>query len=79
MPKISGLIHTRFNQTGGVENCTNKLVPALLEHNWHIHYFTVKIDQPVPDRMTVNKIPVVRGTSITRMLSFAYGVQHHAK
>lgn len=79
MPKTIGLIHTRFSQTGGVENYINKLVPSLLERNWRIHYFTAKIEQPVPSGMTIHKIPVIRGTSITRMLSFAYGAQRAAK
>lgn len=79
MLKTIGLIHTRFSQTGGVENYINKLVPSLLERNWQIHYFTAKIEQPVPEGMTVHKIPVIRGTSITRMLSFAYGARRVAK
>lgn len=79
MHKIIGLIHTRFSQTGGVESYINSLVPALLERNWQIHYFTARIDQPVPEGMTVHKIPVVRGTSVTRMLSFAYGARRIAR
>ena len=54
MQKIIGLIHTRFSPTGGVENYINKLVTALLERNWQIHYFTAKVDQPVPEGMTVH-------------------------
>jgi len=79
MLKIIGLIHTRFSQTGGVENYINKLVPSLLDRNWEISYFTAKIEQPVPKGMIVHKIPVIRGTSITRMLSFAYGARRVAK
>ncbi|OEU61344.1 MAG: hypothetical protein BA867_02295 [Desulfobacterales bacterium S5133MH16] len=79
MLKTIGLIHTRFSQTGGVENYINKLVPSLLDRNWEISYFTAKIEQPVPKGMTVHKIPVIRGTSITRMLSFAYGARRVAK
>ena len=79
MKKIIGLIHTRFSQTGGVEKYINKLVPSLLDRGWRIHYFAAKIEQPVPEGMTVHHIPVIRGTSITRMLSFAYGARRAAK
>jgi len=75
MQKIIGLVHTRFSPTGGVENYINKLIPTLLERNWLIHYFTAKIQQPVSAGMIIHKIPVVRGTSVTRMLSFAYGAR----
>ena len=79
MKKIIGLIHTRFSQTGGVEKYINKLVPSLLDRNWQVHYFAAKIEQPVPEGMTVHHIPVIRGTSSTRMLSFAYGARRTAK
>ncbi|UCF90826.1 MAG: glycosyltransferase family 4 protein [Desulfobacterales bacterium] len=75
MQKIIGLVHTRFSPIGGVENYIGKLVPALLERNWQIHYFTARVDQPVPPGMRIHKIPVIRGTSISRMLSFAYGAR----
>jgi len=73
--KIIGFVHTRFSLVGGVENYINKLVPALLERSWQIHYFTAKIEQHVPPGMITYKIPVVRGTSIGRMLSFAYAAR----
>jgi UDP-glucose:(heptosyl)LPS alpha-1,3-glucosyltransferase len=72
MQKIIGLVHTRFSPTGGVENYINKLVQDLLNRNWELHYFTGKIEQPVPEGMIIHKIPIIRGTSISRMLSFAY-------
>ena len=73
MQKIIGLVHTRFSAVGGVENYISKLVPALLERDWLIHYFTAKINKPVPRRVIIHKIPIIRGTSLSRMLSFAYG------
>lgn len=73
--KIIGFVHTRFSPVGGVENYINKLVPSLLERNWQIHYLTAKIEQYVPPGMITHKIPVVRGTSISRMLSFAYAAR----
>ena len=73
--KIIGFVHTRFSPVGGVENYINKLVPALLERSWQIHYFTANIKQRVPTGMITHKIPVVRGASISRMLSFAYGAR----
>jgi len=75
MKKIIGLVHTRFSSVGGVENYINKLVPSLLEKNWQIHYFAAKIKQKVPQGMIVHKIPVIKGSSILRMLSFAYGAR----
>jgi len=75
MQKIIGLVHTRFSPIGGVENYINKLVPDLLNRNWEIHYFTGKIEQPILPGMIVHKIPIIRGTSISRMLSFAYGAR----
>lgn len=75
MKKVIGLVHTRFSSKGGVESYINKLVPALIERQWEIHYFTAKVNQPVPPGMIVHKIPIVRGSSITRMLSFAYGAK----
>lgn len=75
MQKIIGLVHTRFSPIGGVENYINKLVPDLLNRNWKMHYFTGKIEQPIPTGMIVHKIPIIRGTSISRMLSFAYGAR----
>jgi UDP-glucose:(heptosyl)LPS alpha-1,3-glucosyltransferase len=72
MQKIIGLVHTRFSPIGGVENYINKLVPALLNRNWQIHYFTARIEQDVPPGMIIHKVPVIRGTSVSRMLSFAY-------
>ena len=73
--KIIGLVHTRFSPIGGVENYINKLVPDLLNRNWEIHYFTGKIEQPIFPGMTLYNIPIIRGTSISRMLSFAYGAR----
>ncbi|NVM21815.1 MAG: glycosyltransferase family 4 protein [Desulfobacterales bacterium] len=75
MQKVIGLVHTRFSPTGGVESYINKLVPALLARNWQIHYFTARIEQHIPPGMIIHKIPVIRGTSISRMLSFAYGAK----
>lgn len=75
MQKIIGLVHTRFSPTGGVENYINKLVPALLDRNWQIHYFTGKVEQPIPPGMVIHRVRVIRGTSISRMLSFAYGAR----
>jgi len=75
MQKIIGLVHTRFSPMGGVENYINKLVPDLLNRNWQVHYFAAKIEQPILPGMILHKIPVIRGTSISRMLSFAYGAR----
>jgi UDP-glucose:(heptosyl)LPS alpha-1,3-glucosyltransferase len=75
MQKIIGLIHTRFSPIGGVENYINKIVIDLLNRNWEIHYFTGKIEQTILPGMIVHKIPIIRGTSISRMLSFAYGAR----
>jgi len=75
MQKIIGLVHTRYSPIGGVENYINNLVPDLLNRNWEVHYFTGKIEQPVPDGMIVHNIPIIRGTSISRMLSFAYSAR----
>jgi UDP-glucose:(heptosyl)LPS alpha-1,3-glucosyltransferase len=58
-----------------VENYISKLVPALPARSWQIHYFTARVKQTVPSGMIIHKIPVLRGTSITRMLSFAYGAR----
>jgi len=60
---------------GGVENYINKLVPDLLNRNWQVHYFAAKIEQPILPGMIFHKIPIIRGTSISRMLSFAYGAR----
>jgi len=79
MKKIVGLVHTRFSRIGGVENYINKLVPDLLNRNWEIHYFTVKVEQSIPVGMMVHKIPIIRGTSVSRMLSFAYGARRAVK
>ena len=79
MQKIIGLVHTRFSPTGGVENYINKLVPALLARNWQVHYFTARIEQPVLHGMIIHKIPIIRGTSVSRMLSFAYGARRAVK
>ena len=73
--KVIGLVHTRFGPTGGVETYLNKLVPSLLERNWRVHYVTARIQQPIPDGMILHKIPILRGTSVSRMLSFAYGAR----
>jgi UDP-glucose:(heptosyl)LPS alpha-1,3-glucosyltransferase len=73
--KIIGLIHTRFSPIGGVENYINKLVPDLLNRNWQLHYFTGKIEQPIFSGMIVHNIPIIRGSSISRMLSFAYAAR----
>jgi len=75
MQKIIGLVHTRFSPMGGVENYINKLVPDLLNRNWQVHYFAAKIEQPILPGMIFHKIPIIRGTSISRMLSFAYGAR----
>ena len=75
MQKIIGLVHTRFSPRGGVENYINKLVPDLLNRNWQVHYFAVKIEQPILPGMIFHKIPIIRGSSISRMLSFAYGAR----
>ncbi|MBW1847353.1 MAG: glycosyltransferase family 4 protein [Deltaproteobacteria bacterium] len=77
--KIIGLIHTRFSPIGGVENYINKLVPDLLNRNWQIHYFAGKIEQPILPGMILHNIPIIRGTSISRMLSFAYGARKTAR
>jgi len=73
--KIIGLVHTRFSPTGGVESYINKLVPALLARDWQVHYFASRIEQPVLPGMIIHKVPVIRGTSVSRMLSFAYGAR----
>ncbi len=78
MKKIIGLVHTRFSPHGGVENYINKLVPSLILRGWKIHYLTSMINQDVPSEMTVHKIPVIRGFSTARMLSFAYGARKKA-
>lgn len=75
MQKIIGLVHTRFSPMGGVENYINKLVPDLLNRNWQVHYFAAKLEQPILNGMIFHKIPIIRGTSISRMLSFAYGAR----
>jgi UDP-glucose:(heptosyl)LPS alpha-1,3-glucosyltransferase len=74
--KIIGLVHTRFSPIGGVENYINKLVPDLLNRSWQVHYFAAKIEQPTLPGMIVHKIPIIRGTSISRMLSFAYAARN---
>ena len=78
MQKIIGLVHTRFSPTGGVETYINKLVPSLIARNWEIHYLTARVEQDIPQGMTVHKVPIIRGSSITRMLSFAYGARRKA-
>lgn len=72
---IVGWLHTRFSPTEGVENYINKLVLALLSRNWQIHYFTARIEQHIPRGIIINKIPVIRGMSVSHMLSFAYGAR----
>jgi UDP-glucose:(heptosyl)LPS alpha-1,3-glucosyltransferase len=73
--KIIGLVHTRFSPTGGVESYINKLVAALLDRNWQVHYFTGKVEQPIPTGLIIRRVPVIRGSSVSRMLSFAYGAR----
>jgi hypothetical protein len=75
MQKVIGLVHTRLSPTGGVENYINKLVTSLLKKNWRIHYFTSRVSQSIPPGMTIHKVHVIRGTSVSRMLSFAYGAK----
>lgn len=79
MQKVIGLVHTRFSHTGGVENYINRLVDGLLARNWRIHYFTAKVEQAVPPGVTIHKVPIIRGTSVSRMLSFAYNAKRLAK
>jgi UDP-glucose:(heptosyl)LPS alpha-1,3-glucosyltransferase len=78
MQKVIGLVHTRLSPTGGVENYINKLVTSLLKKNWRIHYFTSRVSQSIPPGMTIHKVHVIRGTSVSRMLSFAYGAKKAA-
>lgn len=78
MKKVIGLVHTRFSPHGGVENYINKLVPSLILRGWKIEYLTSMVSQDVPSEMTVHRIPVVRGLSTARMLSFAYAARKKA-
>ena len=75
MEKVVTLVHTRFSRTGGVENYINKLVHGLLARNWQVHYVTGKIQREVPPKIVIHRVPIVRGTSFRRMLSFAYGAK----
>jgi len=79
MQKIIGLVHTRFSSVGGVENYINRLVDGLLARNWRIHYITAKADRAVPPGVTIHKVPIIRGTSVSKMLSFAHNAKRLAK
>ena len=67
--RIAFVVHD-FNHTGGHSRYVAEHVTRMAARH-EVHVFANRFDGPVPEGVTTHRVPAVRATALTTILSFA--------